>query len=73
VASSQRLHQVEVEDEWVDVTGFVRPFYPNFAIFLLLGHKGSLIISFSYKEGPKGWWRGKHSIIPLPPLAIVAF
>jgi hypothetical protein len=29
------LRQVEAEDRWVDATGCVGPFYPNFAIFLV--------------------------------------
>jgi hypothetical protein len=49
VASSWRLRRVKAEDGWVDAMGCVGPFYPNFAIFLVLGHKGSLVISFSYK------------------------
>jgi hypothetical protein len=67
VASSWRSCGDEAEDRWVDATGCIRLFYPNFAIFFVLGHKGSLVISFSYKWDPMGWWRGKHLAIPLPP------
>jgi hypothetical protein len=49
VASSSRLHGDVVEDGWVDAMGCIRLFCPNFAIFLVLGHNGSLAISFSYK------------------------
>jgi hypothetical protein len=46
VASSQRSCRDEAEDGWVDATGCIRLFYPNFAIFVVLGHKGNLVISF---------------------------
>jgi hypothetical protein len=67
VASSQRSRGHEAEDGWVDVMGCIRLFYPNFAIFIVLGHKGHLVISFLIK-GPQGLVkRIKHSAIPLPP------
>jgi hypothetical protein len=37
---------VKAEDGWVDAMGCIGLFYPNFAIFFVLGHKGSLVISF---------------------------
>jgi hypothetical protein len=43
VAPKQRSHEDEVEDGLVDAIGCVRPFYPNFVIFLLLGSRGSLV------------------------------
>jgi hypothetical protein len=46
VTLSQRLRRIEAEDGRVDATGYVGPLYPNFAIFLVLVHKGSLVISF---------------------------
>jgi hypothetical protein len=46
VTSSWRLRQVEVEDGRVDATGYIRFFYPNFVVFFVLDHKGSLVISF---------------------------
>jgi hypothetical protein len=49
VASSWRSREDEVKDERVDAMGCIRLFYPNFTIFFILGYKGSLIISFSYK------------------------
>jgi hypothetical protein len=49
VASSQRSCGDEVEDGRVDATGCIGLFYPNFVVFFVLGHKGSLFISFSYK------------------------
>jgi hypothetical protein len=49
VASSRRSHGDEVEDERVDAVDCIGLFYPNFVVFFVLGHKGSLVISFSYK------------------------
>jgi hypothetical protein len=67
VASSQRSRGDEVEDRRVNAMGCIKLFYFNLAIFFVLGHKGSLVISVSYKYDPKGRWRGKYSAIPLPP------
>jgi hypothetical protein len=53
VASSRRSRGDEVEDERVDVTGCIGLFYPNFAIFIVLGHKDSLVISFSINRIPR--------------------
>jgi hypothetical protein len=47
MALSWRSHGDEAKDGWVDVTGCIRIFYLNFIIFIVLGHKGSLVISFS--------------------------
>jgi hypothetical protein len=47
VTLSQRLHRIEAEDGRVDATGYVGPFCPNFAIFLVLVHKGILVIVFN--------------------------
>jgi hypothetical protein len=43
VAPSWRLHGSEAEDEWVDAMGCVRPCYPYFTIFIVLGHRGNLV------------------------------
>jgi hypothetical protein len=43
VASSWRLYRVEGEDGWVDVTGCIGPFYPNFDVFYVLGPRGILV------------------------------
>jgi hypothetical protein len=73
VASLQRSCGDEAEDERVDATGYIRLFYPNFTVFIVLGHKGSLVISFSINRTPKGRWRRKHSTIPLPPPSYSCF
>jgi hypothetical protein len=49
MASSWRLHGDEVKDKRGDAMGCIGLFHPNFAIFFVLGHKGSLVISFFYK------------------------
>jgi hypothetical protein len=73
VASSQRSCGDEAEDERVNVMGCIRLFYPNFAIFIALGHKRSLVISFPINRTPRV--DGDVSIHPSlsHPLAIVAF
>jgi hypothetical protein len=43
VASSWRLRRVEAEDEHVDVMGYIRLFYPNFIILVVLGPTGILV------------------------------
>jgi hypothetical protein len=43
VTSSQRLIRVETKDGRVDVMSYIRPFYPNFAVFIVLGSKGILV------------------------------
>jgi hypothetical protein len=46
VASSWRSRGDKAEDGQVDAMGCIRLFYPNFAIFVVLGHKGNLILIF---------------------------
>jgi hypothetical protein len=46
VTSLRRLCGDKAEDGWVDATGCIGLFYPNFTIFIVLCHKGSLVISF---------------------------
>jgi hypothetical protein len=53
VASSWRSHRVEAEDGWIDATGCIRLFYPNFVVFIVLGHKGGLVISFPINRTPR--------------------
>jgi hypothetical protein len=43
VASLQRLHQGQVEDGWVDVTGCVVLFYRKIVVFYILGPRGVLV------------------------------
>jgi hypothetical protein len=73
VASSWRSHEDEVEYGWVDATGCIRLLYSNFAIFFVLGHKGSLVISFPVNRTSMAG--GEVSIQPSlsHPLAIVDF
>jgi hypothetical protein len=43
VGSSRRSRGVETEDGRVDVMDCIRLFYPNFAIFIVLGSRGILV------------------------------
>jgi hypothetical protein len=43
VVSSWRLHRVEDEDGWVNAIGYIGPFYPNFIVFFVLGHRCILV------------------------------
>jgi hypothetical protein len=38
VASSLRLRQNQIEDGWVDSMGCIRPDYPCFTVFFVIGH-----------------------------------
>jgi hypothetical protein len=49
VASSRRLHRVEAEDRWVDATSCIKPFFPNFTVFIVLGPMGVLVFYRTYK------------------------
>jgi hypothetical protein len=42
-----------VKDGWVDAMGCIRLFYPDFAIFIVLGHKDSLVTSFPINRTPR--------------------
>jgi hypothetical protein len=44
VAPSWRLRRVQVEYGRVDATGCVRPYYPCFVVFILLGPRGIVVI-----------------------------
>jgi hypothetical protein len=46
VASSWRLRRVEAEDGWVDPTGCIRPFYPNFVVFYVLDPRSICLLVF---------------------------
>jgi hypothetical protein len=43
MALSQRSCEDEAKDGRVDAMGCIRLFYPNFAIFVVLGHRGILV------------------------------
>jgi hypothetical protein len=53
VASSWRFREDEAEDGQVDAMGCIGLFYTNFAIFFVLGHKGSFIIIFAINRTPR--------------------
>jgi hypothetical protein len=56
VAPSQRLRRRQAEDGRVDATGCIGLCYPCFAVFLLLGPRGVVVIlafSLGLYIGPK--------------------
>jgi hypothetical protein len=73
VASLQRSRGDEAEDGWVDATGCIRLFYLNFVIFVVLGHKGSLVISFPINRTPRASGEVSIQSSLSHSLAIVAF
>jgi hypothetical protein len=52
MASSWRLRGDKAKDGRVDAIGYTGLLYPNFVIFIVLGHKGSLVISFPINRTP---------------------
>jgi hypothetical protein len=73
VPSSRRSRGDESKDGRVDVMGCIRLFYPNFAIFIVLGRKGSLVISFSISRTPRAGGEGCIQPSLSHPLALVVF
>jgi hypothetical protein len=73
VASSWRSHEDEAKDGRVHAMGCIGLFYLNFTVFIVVGHKGSLVISFPIIRIPRAG--GEVSIQPSlsHPLAILAF
>jgi hypothetical protein len=73
VALSQRSHGDEVKDRWVDATGCIELFYPNFTVFIVLGHKGGFVINFPINRITRAG--GEECIQPFHShlLAIVSF
>jgi hypothetical protein len=73
VASSRRSRGDEAEDRRVYMMGCIGLFYPNFAVFIVLGHKGSLVISFPINRIPRAGGDVTTQSSLSHPLAIVAF
>jgi hypothetical protein len=73
VESSQRSHGDEAEDGRVYAMCYIGLFYSNIVVFVVLGHKGTLVISFPINRTSCAG--GVVSIHPFlfHPLAIVAF
>jgi hypothetical protein len=53
MASSQRSRGDKAEDGWVDATGCIELFDPNFVVSIILGHKSSLVISYPINRAPR--------------------
>jgi hypothetical protein len=73
VASLRRSREDEVEDGRVDAMGCIGLFCPNFTIFFVLGHKGSLVINFPINRTPRAGEEASIQPSPSHPVAIVAF
>jgi hypothetical protein len=73
VTSSRRSRGDKVKDKQVDATGCIRLFYPNFAIFIVLSHKSSLVISFHINRTLRAIGGGSIQPSLYHPLAIDAF
>jgi hypothetical protein len=73
VTSSQRSCGDEAEDGRVDPMGCIGLFFPNFTIFIILGHKGSLVISFLISRTIRAGGDVRTQSSLSHPLAIVAF
>jgi hypothetical protein len=43
VAPSRKLHEGQVENGQIDATDCVKPCYPYFAVFIVLGSRGILV------------------------------
>jgi hypothetical protein len=67
MALSWRSHRDEAEGGQVDAMSYIRLFYPNFVVFIVLGHKDNLVISFPINRTPRASGEVSNSAIPLPP------
>jgi hypothetical protein len=73
MASWRRSCGDTAKDGRVDVMGYIRLFYPTFAVFIILGHKDSLVISFPIIMTPRASGEVSTQSSPFHPLAIAAF
>jgi hypothetical protein len=53
VASSRGSRRDGAKDGWIDAMGYIGLFYPNITVFIVLGHKCSLAISFPINRTPR--------------------
>jgi hypothetical protein len=44
MAPSPWLRRSQTEDGRVNAMGFIRPFYPTFVVFIILGPRGKLVL-----------------------------
>jgi hypothetical protein len=73
MASLWRLYGDEAKDRRVDAMGYIRLFYPNFVVFIVLGNKGSLVINFPINRTPRIGGEATIQSSMSHPLAIVSF
>jgi hypothetical protein len=67
VASSWRSRDDKGKDGRIDAMGYIRLFYPNFVVLVVLGHKDSLVITFPKNWIPRVGGKVSTLVIPLPP------
>jgi hypothetical protein len=53
MTSSQRSRGDKAKDGRVDATSYIRLFYSNYVIFVVLRHKDNLVISFPINRTPR--------------------
>jgi hypothetical protein len=53
MTSSRMSREDEAEDRRVDAMDCIKLFYPNFAVFIVLDHKDSLVINFPINRTPR--------------------
>jgi hypothetical protein len=70
---SWRSRGDKAKDGWVNAMSCIRLFYPNFAIFIVLDHKSSLVISFPINRISRFGGVVSIQLSLTHPLAIVAF
>jgi hypothetical protein len=73
VASSRRSREDEAEDEQVNAMDCIGLFYPKFVIFVVLGPRGSFVISFPINRTLRVGGEVSIQLSLSHPLAIVAF
>jgi hypothetical protein len=73
VASSRRSREDEAEDGQVNAMDCIRLFYPKFVIFVVLGPRGSFVISFPINRTLRVGGEVSIQLSLSHPLAIVAF
>jgi hypothetical protein len=60
IASSQRSREDEVKDGWVDAMSYIGLFYPNFAIFIVLGPRGIVVFWLGGRAMSSVWQSCNH-------------
>jgi hypothetical protein len=73
VALSWRSRGDEAKHGRVDAMSCIKLLYPNFVVFVVLTHKGSLVIRFPINRIPRAGGEVSTQLSLSHPLAIVVF